>query len=241
PDDLPEPRGQHSTEQGSSEQHPTAQHPTKTSPHVWVPSTYFAEGYPYAVVNNLAEVLFQQAGASLSVIGLTALLHAPWNLKFLWAPFVDQVATKRRWMIGAQLACGVLMLLLGLLPIEQGSLPFFAVLFLALAFASATNDIAIDAYYMEALSDGEQAKYVGYRATAYKLATLLVKGPGLALAGVAGFALGFAAMGALLLGLALLHVVLLPEAGKVGQGFLTALASVVRKPAGIVVLALLVL
>ncbi len=36
---------------------------------------------------------------------------------------------------------------------------------------------------MEALADGEQAKYVGYRATAYKLATLLVKGPGLALAG----------------------------------------------------------
>lgn len=201
-----------------------------------MPSTYFAEGYPYAIVNNLAEVLFQQAGAGLGLIGLTSLLHAPWNLKFLWAPSVDTVATKRRWMIFAQLASAVLLFALALLPIQSGSLPWFAALFLLLAFASATNDIAIDAYYMEALADGEQAKYVGYRATAYKLATLLVKGPGLALAGVAGFSLGFAAMGALLLVLALLHLALLPEAGKLGQGAWSALRAFASKPMGAAVL-----
>jgi PAT family beta-lactamase induction signal transducer AmpG len=218
----------------------SARRPGAASPHVWVPSTYFAEGYPYAIVNNLAEVLFQQAGAGLGLIGLTSLLHAPWNLKFLWAPFVDTVATKRRWMIFAQLAGALLLFVLALLPIQSGSLPWFAALFLMLAFASATNDIAIDAYYMEALADGEQAKYVGYRATAYKLATLLVKGPGLALAGVLGFSLGFAAMGALLLVLALVHVALLPEVGRIGSGAVAALRALIRRPgvaAALVVLA----
>jgi len=195
----------------------------RISPHLWVPSTYFAEGYPYAIVNNLAEILFQQAGAGLGLIGLTALLHTPWNLKFLWAPWVDSVESKRRWMIAAQLLGAALLFALSGMPIESGTLPWLAALFLALALASATNDIAIDAYYMEALGDAEQAKFVGYRATAYKLATLLVKGPLLGLLGALGFAWGFAAMGLLLLFTALVHLWLLPETSVVETRLLTYL------------------
>jgi PAT family beta-lactamase induction signal transducer AmpG len=190
----------------------TSRQAAGVSPHLWVPSTYFAEGYPYAIVNNLAEILFQQAGASLGVIGMTSLLHAPWNLKFLWANWVDAVETKRRWMIAAQLVCAALLFGLAGMPIEVATLPWLAALFLALAVASATNDIAIDAYYMEALGDAEQAKFVGYRATAYKLATLLVKGPLQGLIATVGFAWGFSAMGLILLATAGFHLWLLPEA-----------------------------
>ena len=56
-------------------------------------STYFAEGFPYSVVNNLVEILFKELGASLQLIGLTALFHLPWNLKFLWGPFLDEYET----------------------------------------------------------------------------------------------------------------------------------------------------
>lgn len=195
------------------------------SPHVWVPSTYFAEGYPYAIVNNLAEVLFQQAGAGLGLIGLTSLLHAPWNVKFLWAPLVDSVESQRRWMIAAQIIGALVLFCLAGLPAAESTLPWLAAAFLVLAVASATNDIAIDAYYMEALPDASQAKFVGYRATAYKLATLLVKGPLLALVGAAGFAFGFGAMGALLLAIALFHVWLLPET-KRKKSLLSALRAV---------------
>lgn len=201
----------------------------KVSPHAWVPSTYFAEGFPYAVVNNLAEILFQQAGASLGLIGLTSLLHAPWNLKFLWANWIDRTLTKRRWMIAMQLGCAALLFVLAGLPVQAAALPWIAVAFLALALCSATNDIAIDAYYMEALEDEAQAKFVGYRATAYRLATLLVKGPLLGLAGAVGFAWGLSAMASILLASALLHLWLLPESSAAGPGLFSAIQSQLRR------------
>jgi len=209
---------------------PTVQ---RTSPHVWVPSTYFAEGYPYAIVNNLAEVLFLQAGAGLGLVGLTSLLHVPWNLKFLWAPWVDRVETKRRWMIGLQLVLAFLLFGLAAIPLHAPSLPLLGAVLLIMAFASATNDIAIDAYYMEALQDQDQAKFVGYRATAYKIATLLVKGPLLALLGVVGFAFGLVAMGGVLLLVALAHIWLLPESGTVGTSFVAALRRTLWSRAGL--------
>ena len=53
----------------------------------WVLSTYFAEGFPYSIVNgDIAKLLFTELGTSLSGIGLTSLFHLPWNLKFLWGP-----------------------------------------------------------------------------------------------------------------------------------------------------------
>ena len=68
-------------------------------PQLWVSSTYFAEGFPYTLVNNIVEIMFEQLGASLQAIGLTSLFHLPWNLKFLWGPFLDQYETKRRWLV----------------------------------------------------------------------------------------------------------------------------------------------
>ncbi|MCU0690568.1 MAG: hypothetical protein MUF54_04135, partial [Polyangiaceae bacterium] len=67
------------------------------SPHVWVSTSYFGEGFPYSIVNNLAEILVTELGASLGAIGLTSLFHLPWNLKFLWGPVLDHFETKRRW------------------------------------------------------------------------------------------------------------------------------------------------
>ena len=69
----------------------------------WVASTYFAQGLPYAVVHNLSQELFTALGASLQVVGFTALYGIPWNLKLLWGPLVDGYGTTRRWLIGAEL------------------------------------------------------------------------------------------------------------------------------------------
>ncbi len=181
------------------------------SPHAWVSTTYFAEGYPYTIVVNLPEVLFQQLGASLQAIGLTALFHLPWNLKFLWGPFLDRFETKRRWLIWLQLALAGLMIGLSFIASTAELLLLISILFMTMGFLAATNDIAIDGYYMEALDDSGQSKFVGYRAMAWKVANLVARGPLLILVGVIGWNLGFLVAAGLMLVAAAFHWAFLPR------------------------------
>ncbi|KIG15403.1 AmpG permease [Enhygromyxa salina] len=180
--------------------------------HAWVSTTYFAEGYPYSIVNNLADILFKELGASLQVVGLTSLFHLPWNLKFLWGPFVDDYETKRRWLLASEVAITIVIVLLGLLAAAgSASLVALAAGFVLLAMLSATHDIAIDGFYLEILSERDQSTFVGYRAAAYKVAALLVKGPLIAVCALLGWTtglLGAALLMALLLGI---HAWLLPK------------------------------
>lgn len=155
-------------------------------PLTWVTTLYYAEGFPYALVNNVAEVLFKDLGASVQAIGLTSAFHLPWNLKFLWAPVLDRHETKRSFILGCEwlvLAITVVLALLG------ATMPMVvaAVVFVALAFVAATHDVAIDGYYLEALDRDEQSKYVGLRAAAYRGAVLVASGPMLVIAGFAGW------------------------------------------------------
>lgn len=189
----------------------------RRSAHVWVSSTYFAEGFPYSVVNNLAEIMFKELGASLQVIGLTALLHLPWNLKFLWGPLVDHYETKRRWLIATEvlLSTG----LVGLAWFAGGAagwqmsqtLGAVAAAFAVLAVLSATHDIAIDGFYLEGLDEQRQSKFVGYRAMAYKVASLLVRGPLIMVVGWVGWTWGLLGAALVMVLLTVLHAVVLPR------------------------------
>jgi PAT family beta-lactamase induction signal transducer AmpG len=180
--------------------------------HAWVSTTYFAEGYPYAIVNNLADILFKELGASLQVVGLTSLFHLPWNLKFLWAPFVDDYETKRRWLLVIEVALTAVIVLLGLLAAASGvSLLPLAVGFLLLGLLSATHDIAIDGFYLEALDDRDQSNFVGYRAAAYKIAVILVGGPLIYVCAKLGWTVGLLIAASIMALLLALHVWLLPR------------------------------
>ena len=77
-------------------------------------STYFAEGFPYAIVNNLADVLFVAKKATLEQVGLTSLFHLPWNLKAFVGPLLDAYETKRRWLVGIELALSLALLVFAL-------------------------------------------------------------------------------------------------------------------------------
>jgi PAT family beta-lactamase induction signal transducer AmpG len=176
-----------------------------------VSSTYFAEGFPYSVVNNLVEILFKELGASLQLIGLTALFHLPWNLKFLWGPLLDEYETKRSWIVAIEVALSVVMLLLALL---VGAAPLLGAISLCvalLAFLSATHDIAIDGYYLEGLGENEQSRYVGYRAAAYRIAGLAVSSPLLLVIGAAGWRTGLLVAAATMILLTLGHAGFLPH------------------------------
>ncbi|HEY8516194.1 MAG TPA: MFS transporter [Candidatus Binatia bacterium] len=183
-----------------------------SQPALWVSSTYFAEGFPYGVVNNLAEILFKELGASLQVIGLTSLFHLPWNLKFLWGPLLDAYETKRSWIIATEVALSIGLVLLALLVGASPGLGAIALCFAVLAFLSATHDIAIDGYYLESLRERDQSAYVGYRATAYRLATLAIGGPLLyVIGGVLGWSGGLLLAAAVMAGLTAYHAGWLPR------------------------------
>ncbi len=180
--------------------------------HAWVSTTYFAEGYPYAIVNNLADIMFKELGASLQVVGLTSLFHLPWNLKFLWAPFVDDYETKRRWLLAIEVVITLVIVLLGLLAAASGvSLLPLAVGFLLLGLLSATHDIAIDGFYLEALDDRDQSNFVGYRAAAFKIAVVLVGGPLIYVCAVLGWTMGLLIAAGIMALLLAAHVWLLPR------------------------------
>ncbi len=183
-------------------------------PFIWCATTYFAEGFPYSLVRQISSVYFKDHHASLPAIGMTSLFGLPWTLKFLWAPYLDRYGTKRKWILILEaLLCVVVLAFAGM---SQTAVTLNAsmLLFMLIAFVAATHDIAIDGYYLEALDRKGQARFVGYRVMAYRLALISGAGGIIALSHFWGW---LAAMGtaALVLFLLLLyHALFLPTAEK---------------------------
>ena len=149
----------------------------------WVVTSYFAEGFPYSVVRLVSSVFFKDHGASLQAIGLTSLFGLPWNLKFLWGPFVDAFATKRHWLVITELALAAVLLAMALASVTPWALGLVSTLFLVTAFLSATHDTSVDGFYLEALNKTEQARYVGFQAMSYRVAMIAGGGGIVALPG----------------------------------------------------------
>jgi len=177
----------------------------------WVSSIYFAEGYPYAIVNTVAETMFTELKASLQVIGLTSLFHLPWNLKFLWAPWVDLYETKRGWTLWVEVAITALLLILTAVSLGSSPLLAAAAVFMALAVLSATHDIAIDGFYLEALDEAEQSRYVGVRVAAYRVALTVAAGLLVSVGGRFGWPAAWFCAAVLMAALVVAHAVSLPK------------------------------
>ena len=151
----------------------------------WVPILYFTQGLPYVLVVTVSVIMYKKLGVSNEDIGLyTSLLYLPWVLKPFWSPLVDLKSTKRNWFLGMQLLIALALLGVGLsIPTNMFFTTTLACFWMA-AFASATNDIASDGYYMLGLTEKKQSFFVGLRSTFYRLA--MVTGEGLIVFG-AGF------------------------------------------------------
>ncbi len=143
----------------------------------WVPTLYFTQGLPYVMVVTVSVILYKQMGVSNAEIGLyTSWLYLPWVLKPLWSPLVELSGTKRKWFLGMQGLIALALLGVGLSLPTDGFLVASLACFWMAAFASATNDIASDGYYMIALSEKKQAFFVGMRSTFYRLAMITGQG-----------------------------------------------------------------
>lgn len=185
---------------------------------LWVASTYFTEGLPYMIVRFLSVVFFTDQGVRETFLGFLNFLGIPWNLKFLWAPLLDIFSTKRQWLVRLQLLITLLVFIVAILAGARGpaasssALYIMAFLFIGLAFLAATHDVAIDAYYLEGLTQkSDQAAYSGLRVLAYRIAVIYARSALIAIAGVANWFYGFGAA-ALTMGVFfLLHSLLLPK------------------------------
>ncbi len=168
----------------------------------WIAAIAFASGFPFGFFNELLPVYLRSRGVGLGEIGLLSTLSLPWALKFLWAPFVDRLATRRRWIVGAQV--GIAATLAAMLVTGAASGPAFFALVFVLVTLSATQDIAVDAYTIEISKRSELGPANGVRVTAYRLAMIAAGGALVAASASIGWATVFALSAALFLALAAL-------------------------------------
>ncbi len=155
----------------------------KLKPRIWCFTTYFTEGFPFSIVRIMSMVFFTDIGMKERYLGYLNFLGIPWNLKFLWAPFVDIFGSKRTWMLLFQIFITLTTAVIaGICFISSNSVnpvlttSLLVYFFIILSFLAATNDITIDGYYMEGLTDSrDQAAFTGYRVFAYRISMILAK------------------------------------------------------------------
>lgn len=152
-------------------------------PWYYVPTLYFAEGLPYIMVNAVSAVMYKKMGMSNQFIGLTSILYLPWVIKMLWSPVVDVYKTRRSWLLVCQLLMALCFACLAISLNTRMFVPLTLAAFTAIAFISATHDIAVDGYYMLALDKKKQAFFIGIRALFYRFAVIFGQGLLVILAG----------------------------------------------------------
>jgi MFS transporter, PAT family, beta-lactamase induction signal transducer AmpG len=147
------------------------------SPWFWIPLLNFASGFPYAIIISVSVIMYKSLGINNEDIGVyTSLLYLPWVIKPLWSPFIDLYATKRKWFLAMQLVIAIAFLIVGLtIPMSNFFVLSLAIFWVA-AFASASNDVASDGFYMLALAKEQQSFFLGIRSTFYRLSMLTANG-----------------------------------------------------------------
>ncbi|MBI3622425.1 MAG: MFS transporter [Nitrospirae bacterium] len=151
----------------------------------------FSSGLPLGLVWIAIPTWLAQEHVDIKLIGLFTLAQAPWTFKFLWSPFMDRYAApvpkagrKLGWALLTQLALFGLTLALAGVPFQPNVVWIVGSLTLAMAFASASQDIAIDAYAVEVLRPEEQGVAVGARIALYRAAMFVAGGLAISLAGL---------------------------------------------------------
>lgn len=209
----------------------------------------FSAGLPFPMVFATLSAWLATAGVSKSSIGMFAWIGITYSLKVFWAPLVDRLALpgltawlgrRRSWMLVAQL--GVAAALLGLSGTDPtADLTRVAFLSLCVAFSSATQDIAVDAYRIEAVETRLQGAMAASYQFGYRVAMLAAGAGSLFVADLVSWPAAYRSMAALMMvGVLTVLVISEPEISRratfsvapagapwtqrVGQWFVTAVA-----------------
>ncbi len=147
----------------------------------------FSSGLPLGVVWLAIPAWMARMGVDIKVIGLFTLAQAPWSFKLLWSPSMDRfplpwLGRKRGWVLVGQVALFAITLWLAGVSSHPEAVWVIGALAFAMAFASATQDIALDAYAVEVLHRDELGFASGARAAFYRAAMLVAGGASITLA-----------------------------------------------------------
>lgn len=140
-----------------------------------------SSGIPLYLTLSTLIIWLTRENLDLSTIGLFTLTQLPWSLKFLWAPFLDyykvpflskKMGRRKSWLIVIQLCLFTSIILLGFNdPIQN---LFYTALFaLFVSFFSASQDIVIDAYRIEVLSEKLQGAGAAMTQAGYRVGGIL--------------------------------------------------------------------
>jgi len=152
----------------------------------------FASGLPLGLVWYAIPDWMRDAGVDIRLVGLLTLAQAPWSFKVLWSPLMDRYVPpfwgrRRGWMAVTQILLSVLVLMLAGVGERPDALWIVGAMAFAIAIASASQDIAIDAYAVEVLRKEEQGAAVGARLAFYRAAMLVSGGVSITLAARIGW------------------------------------------------------
>jgi PAT family beta-lactamase induction signal transducer AmpG len=174
----------------------------------WIGALSFASGLPYFFFTETVPVWLAVSGMTIGALGFTSSSATlPWVLKFLWAPLVDRLGTRRLWIrICLGLLAAVTAVLAGADPVRHaGQLAAVLLLYVAL---SATQDIAIDAYTIDTTHGRELGVANSVRIGAYRAASFVSSALLVWIAGRSGWHTAFLAGAGLFAGLAVATLVL---------------------------------
>ena len=136
--------------------------PSVRNPWWWVPTSYFSEGIPFALVIWVAGTMFKDLGHSDGQITFaTSSIGIAWSLKPFWAAFLDMYRTKKFFVLSMEFLMAALLIGIAVsLPLPNYFQIVIAVLWV-IAFASSTQDICVDGIYITTLDAAKQAAYIG--------------------------------------------------------------------------------
>jgi PAT family beta-lactamase induction signal transducer AmpG len=167
----------------------------------------FASGLPNLLIFDTLSLWLREAGLSLKVISIFALATLSYSLKFLWAPLIDRTRVpvltgllghRRSWMIVLQVLLMVgLWMISGVDPARD--LALMAAFAALVAFVSATQDIVIDAWRIEAAEVEKQGAMAAAYQWGYRIAMIVAGAVPLLLAEAYGWSTSYAVMAALML------------------------------------------
>jgi PAT family beta-lactamase induction signal transducer AmpG len=138
---------------------------------------YVIEGFPMGVYVDVWPVALRRYGIDLTQIGLFTGLYMAWSVKFFWSPFIDRYGERRQWIAACLTVMAACLVGVAASDLHQLGIALW-LLFGVYCVASATQDIAIDAYAIGVTDRGEEGPVNSMKFMAYRVG-LLISGSGL--------------------------------------------------------------
>lgn len=178
----------------------------------------FSAGLPFMLVFSTLSAWLRDIGIERATIGMLSWVGIVYSIKFFWAPVVDRLnlpilkrwlGRRRSWMLVAQ--AGIAIGLLGIAHTNPlGHLGTIAALALLVAFSSATQDISIDAWRIEAAPEAMQGVMAAAYQLGYRIAIMVGSAGALWIAADFGWQAAYTVMAALV-GVGILTVLSIRE------------------------------